>query len=275
VRLSGIGTLRMRGKARTWGKPVTAEIIRKNDRWYLSLTVKCEPKRKSGTKAVGFDWGVETFATLANSDGSYQSVENPRFLKQSLKKLKAAQRSLSKKKMKSKNRDKARKVVVKLHQKVSDQRRNYAHQVSSQLVKDHTLIATEKLQIKNMTASGGSHKKGLNREILNTAPAMFISFLKYKAEEANTMWIEIPTRKVKPTQTCSGCAKQKKIALNIRFHHCEACGLKLTRDQNSARVILNWALVGNATGWEPSRWGDATLAASANQETPSYSFAKA
>ena len=267
VRLSGIGTIPMRGKARTWGKPLTAEILRKDDRWYISVTVECEPKRTSGTKAAGLDWGVETFATLAYSDGSFEEVPNPRFLRKSLNKLKSAQISLSKKKKRSKNWNNARKKLLKRHQKVSNQRKNFAHQTSSRFVKACVLMASEKLQVKNMTVKGGSRKKGLNREILNTAPAMLMSFLKYKAEEANTHWIDIPTRKVKPSQTCSGCGNQKKKPLSERLHQCERCGLKLGRDQNSARVMLNWALLGKASGREPACWGE-TICVSKNQETP-------
>jgi len=275
VRISGVGKIRMRGKARTWGPCVSAEILRKNDYWYLSVTVECEPIRTSGKAAVGFDWGVEKFATLALSGGGYDEVKNPRFLRRSLKKLKTAQKALSRKKLRSKNRNKARKKVVKLHQKVANQRKNFAHQTSAKFVKDHALIASEKLQVKSMTASGGNYKKGLNREILNTAPAMFISFLKYKAVEANTQWIEIPTRQVKPSQTCSGCGHQKKKALSERWHSCEICQLQLNRDQNSARVILNWALVGNASGWESSCWGETTSVASVNQETSAIATAVA
>jgi len=272
VRLSGIGTIQIRGKARIWGTPVTAEVIKKGDKWYLSVTVECNPTRSAGKKAVAFDWGVETFATLAVSDGSFEEVKNPRFLKKSLKSLRSAQRVLSKKKRNSKNRNKARKKVVQLHRKIADQRKNFAHQTSSQLVKESALIATEELQIKNMTAQGGSHKKGLNREILNTAPAMFISFLRYKAEEAHIAWTEIPTRQAKPSQTCSGCGNQEKKPLSMRSHSCDRCKLKLSRDQNSARVILNWALFGNASGREPTCWGE-TICVSLNQETPSITTA--
>jgi putative transposase len=233
--------------------------------------VECQPKRKSGKKATGLDWGVETFTTVAVSDGNYQEIQNPRFLKKSLKELKAAQKELSRKKRGSQNRDKARKKVVRLHQRVANQRKNFAHQTSAQLIKENALLASEKLQVKNMTAQGGSQKKGLNREILNTAPAMFISFLKYKAEEAGIQWIDIPTKKIKPSQTCSGCGLQKRKLLSKRWHSCEKCGLQLSRDQNSARVMLNWALLGNASGREPTCWGEGALAASMNQETPSIS----
>ena len=268
VRISGVGTVHMRGKARTWGNPVTAEVLRKDDRWYLSVTVECTPKRKAGSKAAGLDWGVETFATLAVSDGTYEEVENPRFLKKSFKKLKSGQVSLSRKKRNSKNRNKARKAVVKLHQRIANQRKNLAHQVSAKLVKDYALIASEELQVKNMTAQGGRAKAGLNREILNTAPAMFISFLKYKAEEASTQWIDVPTRQVKPSQTCSNCGHQEKKLLSERMHLCKRCHFRMGRDRNSARVNLNWALVGNASGRETACWGE-TILVSRNQETPS------
>jgi putative transposase len=130
------------------------------------------------------------------------------------------------------------------------------------------LIAVEELNVKAMTASGGAHKKGLNREILNTSPSALNACLKYKAEEADTKWHEIPTRKVKPTQTCSGCGKRQKKTLAQRQHDCPECQLQLSRDQNSARVILNWALVGNATGKGLSSCGE-TICVSEKQETPS------
>jgi putative transposase len=248
VRLSGIGQVKMRGKARTWGEVVTAEVIKKGENWYLSVTVACQPKRTAGKMAGAFDWGVETFATIALSDGTFEKVENPRFLRKSLKKLAAEQRALSKKKPGSKNRNRARKRMAKTHQKVANQRKNFAHQQSAAMVKNLSLIGSEELDIKNMTASGGSYKKGLNREILNTAPALFISCLKYKAEEAGTQWRDIPTRKVKPSQTCSGCGHTEKKLLSERVHLCKGCHLTLGRDENSARVILNWALTGRASG---------------------------
>jgi putative transposase len=71
VRLSGVGDIRIRGKARTEGTPKTLEVMHKQGRWYASVTVVCEPKRaRLGNGAAGLDWGVETFATVANQDGS-------------------------------------------------------------------------------------------------------------------------------------------------------------------------------------------------------------
>ena len=128
------------------------------------------------------------------------------------------------------------------------------------------LIAVEQLNIKNMTASGGSYKKGLNREILSAAPSGFHQMLKYKAEEAGIEWIEIPTRLVKPSQTCHVCGNQEKKTLATRVHSC-TCGCVCGRDENAAKVILHWALFGRATGWEPAGCGGETLVFPMKHET--------
>ena len=112
------------------------------------------------------------------------------------------------------------------------------------------LIATEKLTIKNMTRSAKGtienhgknvkQKSGLNREILNTAPAMTLKMLQYKAEEASTEYVEVPTRKIKPSQTCPMCYAQKKKSLSERWHSC-SCGCEMHRDEASGTVCLNYA----------------------------------
>ena len=122
------------------------------------------------------------------------------------------------------------------------------------------------VNIKNMTASGGVYKKGLNREILSAAPSRFHQMLKYKAEEAGTQWVEIPTRTVKPSQTCHRCGRQEKKLLSVRRHECP-CGVVCGRDENAAKVILNWALHGNATGQELAWCGAETLVSAVKHET--------
>lgn len=79
VQLSGIGKVPLRGKARTLGIPKTAEVLHKDGRWYFSVTLNCMPSRQPGKKAVGLDWGVENFATLAFPDQTTKTIENPRF----------------------------------------------------------------------------------------------------------------------------------------------------------------------------------------------------
>ena len=75
LRLSGIGTMSARGEARTPGKVISADIMRKIDGWFLSLVIACEPHRECGDLEAGLDWGVETFATLAYAAGDYHLRE--------------------------------------------------------------------------------------------------------------------------------------------------------------------------------------------------------
>lgn len=274
LRLSGVGHIRMRGKARTQGKPKTLDIVYKQGKWYASVVFECEPERKQNvvTSAVGLDWGVETFATLAHDDDNkYTAIENKRHLRSELNRLKQLQRDCSRKKRGSRNWAKAKKRIATLHAKIARKRRDFLHQTSTQIVKENSLIAVEKLNIKGMTSSGGKRKKGLNREVLSTAPGAFHGMLKYKAEEAGTRYIEVPTRKVKPSQTCSGCGKQEKKALQQRRHECP-CGTRLSRDENAARVILNWAL-DKLKGRESALCGEIALAVSVKHETPTIASA--
>jgi putative transposase len=270
LRLSGIGHLKIRGQAKHSGIPKTCEIQHKQGKWYASVTIDCAAKRDSGLEALGIDWGLETFATIAKHDGNHEHINNPRFLKKQLKALKSKQQSLSRKERGSKNRYRAKAAVAKLHARITNTRKEFLHQMTAKLIKKSSLIAVEKLNIKSMSREGGSYKKGLNREILSAAPGLFHQMLKYKAEEAGVEWIEIPTREVKPSQTCHVCGRQEKKLLSQRRHDCE-CGALCSRDENAARVILNWALLGSATGQELARCGEMALAVSKKHETPSIS----
>jgi len=100
-----------------------------------------------------------------------------------------------------------------------------------------------------MTARGGAYKTGLDRRILDTAPSAFLSLLKSQAEETGLQWMEVPTRQVQPSQTYHRCGGQRKKPLSERRHGGD-CGANCSRDENAAKVILNWALTGSATGQE-------------------------
>jgi putative transposase len=189
--------------------------------------------------------------TIVTDDNNQFLMENPRHFKKYDDQLKKAQRNLSRKKKGSKNRAKAKLKLVSCHEKLAHQRDDFLHQMSARIVRMSRLLATEALNIKAMTARGGAYKRGLNRSILDTSPGKFFALLECKAADAGIPYIEIPTRKVKPSQSCSECGAVQKKALSERTHVC-ACGLTLDRDVNAARVILNYALTGCVTGREPS-----------------------
>ncbi len=270
LRLSGVGIVKIRGRAKHVGTPKTLEIMHKQGVWYASVTIACSPARESGKDAVGIDWGLETFATVAKHDQSVTGIKNPRFLRKRLGELRIIQRSLCRKMRGSNNRKRAKAIVAKLHRHVANSRKEFLHQTTAQIVKSSALIGVEQLNVQGMSSEGGSHKKGLNREIMSAAPGMFHQMLKYKAEEAGVEWIEIPTRKAKPSQTCHACGAEKKKSLCERWHEC-ICGVSCSRDENAAKVILHWALFGNAPGQELAGCGEVALAASMKHETPSIS----
>lgn len=245
IRLHGVGDIRLRGVLPHPGTPKTCTIQHKVDGWYASVVFEYEDgmfRREGGTKAWGLDWGAEKLITGSDHEGRSFHVPNPRHLKEAAEKLAKEQRKLSRKKRGSKNRRKQAKQVAKVHRKVANKRKDGSHKLTTLIVKVCALIATEKLNVKGMTASGGVYKRSLNKSILDTSPAELHNMLRYKAESAGSQYVEIPTRKVKPSQTCSCCGHQAKKALSERVHRCSACGFVCDRDVNAARVILSWAL---------------------------------
>ena len=263
VYLADVGIVKIRGQARNkGGKPKTAEIIYKNGEWFISVAMEYGSiDRKCGTKAIGLDWGVSHYFSIIDHNGIFEQVENPRYLKNSKELLASLQRDLALVRKGTRHHRRLKHSIAKLHQKIARQRLDFTHKETTKLVSRAALIATEKLTVKNMTRSAkgtaDSHgknvkqKAGLNREILNTAPAMTLNLLRYKAEEAGVEFVEVPTKQVKPSQTCPDCGAKKKKTLAERWHTCE-CGCEKPRDVASAQVNLNWAL-GIQAGNQPKK----------------------
>lgn len=150
LRLSGIGTMEARGEARTPGRIVCADVQRKPDGWFLSLVVVCEPHReRTGDRACGLDWGVETFATLAYGPADFAAIANDRLLDAEAETIKARQRDLSTalRGKRSKRAAGARRLMAKRHRKVANRRKNLLHQTTACLVREHALIVTEELAV--------------------------------------------------------------------------------------------------------------------------------
>ena len=150
--------------------------------------------------------------------------------------VKTLQRGLTRKKKGSKNRAKARVKLAGQHEKVRNQRRDFHHKVSTQLVKRYGKIVVEDLQIPNMLKN-----HHLAKSISDAGWGEFISMLTYKAESAGRI-----VEKVSPcgtTQECSRCGNVVKKDLSVRTHNCAHCGLVLDRDHNAAINILQKAKI--------------------------------
>ncbi|WP_158075552.1 transposase, partial [Salinivibrio costicola] len=118
------GIVKIRGKARNaGGKPKTAEIIRKNGEWFISVSMEYDSiERQCGTKAIGLDWGVSHYFSTIDQDGHFEQVENPRYLRNSKEQLASLQRDLALAKRGTRAHRKLKHRIAKLHQKIARQR---------------------------------------------------------------------------------------------------------------------------------------------------------
>ncbi len=183
-------------------------------------------------RAVGMDLGISTFAAL--SDGGF--IPSLRAARKGERRLRIAQRALSRKPRGSGGRRKARVGVARCHAAIARQRREHLHQASARLVRDYDAIAVEKLQVKGLARSA------LAKDVHDASWAKFLSMLRYKAEWAGARVIEVDPHHT--SQDCSGCGTLVPKDLAARNHDCPNCGLSIDRDINAARNILNRAGVG-------------------------------
>lgn len=253
LRLQCIGYIKARGRARQGGTIKACEVLHRGGQWFLSLTIEAErfTREVKGTAACGLDWGVESLLSLVDSDGRAEQIENPRWYKTQKERELALERSRDRKKRGSNRRRKAAIKVARFKAKTARKRLDHHHKLSARIAADYAVAATEALSIKNMTRSAKgavdepgkrvAQKAGLNREILDTAPAQLFSMIRCKVSETGGWFIETPTRKLKPSQRCPKCWTVKKKTLDERHHYCP-CGHDEPRDIASARVNLIWAL---------------------------------
>ena len=261
--LSKIGTIKIKLHRRLEGTAKTCTIKREGEQWYV--VVVCDREREvvyhPSEEAVGIDLGLLHFATL--SDGS--TIENPRYLRVAEAKLARAQQRVTHKKRGSKRRKKAGKLVGKVHRKVSNQRRDFLHKESRQLVKTCGTIVFEDLAPSNMSRrpkpkqdtetgaylpNGASAKAGLNKSISDAGWGQFVQYCQNKAEEAGSRVLLVEPKYT--SQRCSACGAIKKKTLDERWHSCP-CGCELDRDHNSALDILRLGLEGKTIQKKPPR----------------------
>jgi putative transposase len=173
---------------------------------------------------IGVDLGLTHFAIL--SDGT--KVDSPRFLRRAEKKLKRAQRDLSRKAKGSRNRVKARVRVARAHAKVGDARRDFHHQLSTRLIRDNQAVAVEDLAVKGLA------RTRLAKSVHDAGWAQFVAMLEYKAARYGRTLHRIG--RFEPTsQVCSVCGvKDGPKALHVRAWTCGTCGAVLDRDVNAA-----------------------------------------
>lgn len=196
----------------------------------LSQTEEPETAVSFDGKILGIDVGLTHLAIT--SDGS--KFDNPRHIAKSQKNLKRKQQKLSHKVKGSNSRNKAKKLVAKVHERITNSRKDYLHKLSHKLVneKQVQVLAVEDLHIKGMVKN-----HCLAKAISDAGWCIFTGFLKYKAAKVGKGYIEV-NRFFPSSKTCSHCLRiQKKMPLNIRTWKCDKCDTVHDKDVNAAQNI--------------------------------------
>ena len=157
LRLSGVGQIRARGQARQGGEIRASDILHRDGRWYLSLTVAvASPERtRQADGAMAYDWGVERFLSGVTHTGELENIDNPRWWQQEREQTIRLQQAVSRKaNRRSNRRKKAVRRLAAARAKVARKRLDWAHQQTAALAGKYALVATEELTLKNMTRSG-------------------------------------------------------------------------------------------------------------------------
>ncbi len=250
IRIKGIGKFRFKGELK--GEAKLLRIVKTPVRIKIQLVCELPDVETVDERApVGVDVGVLNRITLSNG------VQIP---KRSVNrtKLKSLQKRVSKSVKGSNGRKKKVLALSKEWQRVRERNKGYLHELTTWLVKNQTSkFYVEDLKVKNMTATGGSSKAGLNRSMLDQTWGDFNSILSYKAESAGGFVSKVNPRFT--SQVCSNCGHKPKdkIGLSVRMYECLACGYKGDRDVNAAinvlRVGLNGTLGGRSEAQEEGR----------------------
>ena len=225
---------------------IKSATISKNSLDHYFVSILCEEEIEElpkTNKNIGIDLGIKEFATMSDCT----KVENLKLTKEYEKKLKREQRKLSrrcklakdsdKKLSDSKNYQKQKKKVAKIHNKIRNKRKDFVNKLSTKIINNHDIICIEDLNIKGMLKN---HK--LAKSISDVSWSEFVRQLEYKANWYERKIVKVPTF-YPSSKTCSSCGNIKEtLTLSERIYHCECCGLGIDRDYNASINILRKGL---------------------------------
>lgn len=240
VKLPKIGEIKAVLHRRFEGELKTATVSRScQGHYYISILVedgKELPVKQeySDSTTIGIDVGIKDFAVLSTGE----KIENPKYLKNSLQRLKVLQKRVSKKQKGSQNRVKAKQKLAALHDKIANQRNDFQNKLSFKLISENQAIALETLNVKGMVKN-----HNLAQSISDSAWSSFVTKLEYKAEWLGKNVLRIgqfePSSKL-----CNVCGyHNKELQLKDREWECPECATTHDRDINAAINIKKFALI--------------------------------
>jgi putative transposase len=222
-------------------EPSTVTVSRdRAGRWFVSLLVEASVAPAPTTDTVvGLDAGITSLVTLSTGE----KITNPKFERKDRARLGKAQRELSRKRQGSRNWEKARVRVARIHARIADRRRDFLHKLTTRLVRENQAIVIEDLTVRSLLGN-----RTLARAISDASWTELRSQLEYKCAWYGREMIAID-RFFPSSKTCSTCGMiRAELPLNVRAWTCEGCGTRHDRDHNAAKTILAAGLAVSACG---------------------------
>jgi putative transposase len=232
--LAKLGHVKMVMHRAIKGAPKTAIVKRTpTGKWFVAISAVLAEQEVQATRlspseeAVGIDVGLHTFAYLSTGE----TIANPRFFRAEEAALAHAQRKLAKASKGSKQREKRRKVVARIHERIANRRKTFIEQEVRQLIGRFGFIAVEALVVRNLLKN-----PRLAKSIADVSWSMFFTRMLAKAEETGRQVVRV--NPAYTSQTCSACGHRQPMPLSVRVYECPQCGLVYHRDHNGSLNIL-------------------------------------
>ena len=226
-------------------------VLHKADQWYVSVNIQCDvsvPDPMPCGHAIGVDVGLEKF--LATSDGTL--VKPPKFFKHLQSRLKVLQRRLSRKQKRSKNYEKQRIKVARLHHQIDNTRKDFHFKQAHALCSAGDMVFMEDLDYRT------SAKGMFGKHMLDAAFGQFRTIVKYVCWKRGKFFGEVDARGT--SQECPECGGEVKKDLSIRVHNCLHCGYTTDRDVAAGQNIRDRGIIAISTpghgGMETACAGD-------------------
>lgn len=216
----------------------SSTVSKRNNKYYISILIQNNeiiPEKSPicENKAIGIDLGIKSFLVTSNG----QIVDNPKYLKESQRRLKIRQRKLSKKIKGSNNRKKSIKIIASTYEKISNKRTDFLHKLSTSLVKNNDTICLETLKVSNMIKN-----HCLAQSISDASWSEFNRMIEYKSDWYGSNVLRIG--QFEPSSKMCSCGNiNNNLKLSDRTWTCSKCNSINDRDYLAANNIKKFAFI--------------------------------
>ncbi|MEL7037093.1 MAG: RNA-guided endonuclease TnpB family protein [Cyanobacteria bacterium J06592_8] len=244
----------VKAKIHRWfeGKIKTVTItLNPAGQYHASILIECECCDLPGTsdKISGVDLGLKHFA-IVHDGNQVKKYTHPKILKKHSRNLAKKQKTLARKKLGSNSRQKAKRLVAKVHNRIFNARYDFCHKLSRKLVDENQTLVFENLNVKGMVRN-----HNLAKAISDSGWGMFTNFCSYKLEQRSGQYVEVD-RFFPSSKLCSECFHQvSEMPLDVREWTCPNCGTHHDRDENAGKNLRAEGIRILASGTEVSASG--------------------